>query len=150
MFKKYCSLFFCLIFIFSFFSSINYYNFSKCNWPTANYKQITSYFGFRIHPTTFKESYHSGIDISAPEGTDIHSISNGIVSFIGFNGAYGYSIIVKNNNFEILYAHVSPDFIVNTNDTIISNQIIGKVGPKYIKDFTSNKYYDSNRSSYKW
>ncbi len=150
MFKKYCSLFFYLIFIFSLIYSFDYYNTSKCVWPTPNYKQITSYFGFRIHPTTFKQSYHSGIDIAAPESSEIHSISNGIVSFIGFNGAYGYSILIKNTNFEILYAHVSPNYIVNTNDAIISNQIIGKVGPKYIKDFLGNHYYDSNRYSYKW
>lgn len=148
MFKKYCSLFFCLIFIFSLIYSFDFYNTSKCVWPTPNYKQITSYFGFRIHPTTFKQSYHSGIDISVPENSDIHSICNGIVTFTGFNGAYGYSIIIKNNNFEILYAHVSPNYTININDSVISNQIIGKVGPKYIKDFLGNKYYDSNRQSY--
>ena len=147
MFKKYCSLFFCLIFIFSIIYSIDYYDFSKCIWPTPNYKQITSYFGFRIHPTTFKSSYHSGIDIAAPEGTNIHSICNGIIDFIGFNGAYGYSIIIKNNNLQILYAHVSPNYIVKINDTILSNQIIGNVGPKYIQDFYGNTYYDSNRKT---
>ena len=54
----------------------------------------------------------------------------------------------RNNNFEILYAHVSPNYTVNTNDTIISNQIIGKVGPKYINNFSGNKYFDSNRQCY--
>ena len=150
MFKKYYSLFFCLIFIFSIILSIDYYNFSKCTWPTPNNTKITSYFGFRIHPTTFKESYHSGIDISVPEGSHIHSICNGKVIFTGFYGAYGYSVIIENNNYEILYAHVSPNFVVKINDIILINQIIANVGPKYIQDFSSNKYYDSNRKSYKW
>ena len=140
-------LFFCLIFILSVFYSVNYSDFSKCIWPTPNNTIITSYFGLRIHPTTFKESYHSGIDISAIEGTQIHSICDGIVSFIGFNGAYGYSIIIKNNNYEILYAHVSPNYLIDIYDTVSSNQIIGNVGPKYIQAFPNNKYYDSNRKS---
>ena len=145
MFKKYFYLFFCLIIIISIIFSLDNSFYSKCSWPTLNYEKITSYFGFRIHPTTFKESYHSGIDISAPEGTQINSICNGTVSFIGFYGAYGYSIIIKNNNYEILYAHISPNFIVNLGNNIYQNQIIGKVGPKYIQDFPNNKYYDSNR-----
>ena len=118
--------------------------------PTQDYKQITSYFGFRIHPTTFKESYHSGIDISVPEVTNITSICNGTVDFVGFYGAYGYSIIIENNNYQILYAHVSPNFIVNSGTTVFQNQIIGNVRPKYIQDFSNNKYYDSNRKSNKW
>ena len=148
MFKKYCFLFFLLVLIFSFLSSYNYYDFSEYSWPTPNNTRITSYFGFRIHPTTFKESYHSGIDIAASEGTIIHSICNGIVEFIGFNGAYGYSIIIKNNNLQILYAHVSPNYIVSINDTVFSNQPIGNVGPKYIEDFPNNIYYDSSRQGH--
>lgn len=145
MFKKYSYLFFCLIIIICFIYSLDYSSFTKWYWPTPNNTKITSYFGFRIHPTTFKESYHSGIDISALEETSIHSVCNGIVNFVGFNGAYGYSIIIKNNNYEILYAHVSPNFLIQINDIIIQNQIIGKVGPKYIQNFPNNKYYDSNR-----
>lgn len=145
MFKNYFYLFFCLVLIISILYSLNTLSFSKCSWPTPNYETITSYFGFRIHPTTFKESYHSGIDISVPEGTPIHSICNGIVKFTGFNGSYGYSIIIKNENYEILYAHVSPIFLIQVNDNIIQNQIIGKVGPKYIQDFPNNQYYELNR-----
>ena len=148
MFKNFYFSFFIIILLLSFIFSINF-SISEfdtnCFWPTPNFDTITSYFGSRIHPVTGKYSYHSGIDIAAPQGTNIYSISDGIVSFIGFNGAYGYSIIVKNNNYEILYAHVSPNFIVNINQNIIKGQLISNVGPKYV-DYSP--YTDSSRKIY--
>lgn len=149
MFKKYFYSFFIILYIFSFILSINFSiskSSSNCFWPTPNYNNITSYFGFRMHPVTGKYSYHSGIDISVPQGDNIYSISNGIVSFTGFNGAYGYSIIVNTNNFEVLYAHVSPNFIVSANQYISKGDLIGTVGPKYV-DYPSI-YTDSSRKLY--
>ena len=45
---------------------INFSN-SKFLWPTPNNKVITSYFGKRNAPTSGASTYHSGIDIGAPE-----------------------------------------------------------------------------------
>ena len=60
---------------------------SKFTWPTPGYTTITSNFGYRNSPTVGASSYHSGIDIGAPTGSNIVSIFNGTVSFIGFSGA---------------------------------------------------------------
>ena len=87
-------------------------------WPVPGYHKITSQFGNRISPITKKSSFHSGIDIGAQEGTYIYSASDGIVSFIGFNGANGYSIHISINNFSFIYGHVSPNFIINVGDII--------------------------------
>ena len=66
-----------------------------------------------------------------------------MVTFTGFSGANGHTIIIKNNNFEYIYAHVSPNYIVKLNDFIESDQIIGNVGPEYLP--TGNpKYIDSS------
>ena len=149
MFKKYFYSYFIILLILCFIFSINlsiYESTSNCFWPTPNYNNITSYFGFRVHPVTGKYSSHSGIDIAAPEGNNIYSICNGYISFIGFNGAYGFSVIVKNNNYDILYAHVSPNYIVNINQYINKGDLIGFVGPKYV-NFPS-KYTDSSRKIY--
>ena len=59
----------------------------KFAWPTAGYTTITSNFGYRNSPTVGASSYHSGIDIGAPTGSNIVSIFSGTVSFIGFSGA---------------------------------------------------------------
>lgn len=53
----------------SFTTSKTIYDFSNSNyiWPLPNYHTISSHFGFRTSPTTGSYSYHSGIDIPAPE-----------------------------------------------------------------------------------
>lgn len=60
---------------------------SKFSWPTPGYTTITSYFGYRTAPTSGASSYHSGIDIGAPTGSNIISIFSGKVSYTGFSGA---------------------------------------------------------------
>ena len=60
---------------------------SKFAWPTPGYTTITSNFGYRNSPTAGASSYHSCIDIGAPTGSNIISIFNGTVSFVGFSGA---------------------------------------------------------------
>ena len=42
-------------------------SYSKFLWPTPGFTTITSYFGYRNAPTSGASSYHSGIDIGAPE-----------------------------------------------------------------------------------
>lgn len=77
------------------------------------YHNITSPFGERISPITKKTSFHSGIDIGASQGSLLYSASDGIISFIGFNGANGYSIHINSNSFTFIYGHVSPEFLVS-------------------------------------
>ena len=125
-------------------SSSYYFSTNNFFWPTPGYHQITSNFGPRNSPTTGASSNHSGIDIAAQEGSLIHSISDGIVIHTGFKGAYGHTIIIKYNNLEILYAHVSPFYIVNSGQHINANSIIGNVGPKYLSFGGNSSYKDSS------
>lgn len=111
-------------------------------WPTPGYSTITSNFGYRKSPTTGASSYHGGIDIGAPENSSIVAVQEGIVSFVGWNGANGYTIKIKHSNgYESTYGHVSPFFLVSTGQTISKGSLIAKVGPKYIskKDYTTYK-----------
>lgn len=55
--------------------------FSSYAWPTRSYTTITSNFGYREAPTNGASTYHGGIDIAAPEGSNISSIADGSVSF---------------------------------------------------------------------
>lgn len=92
-------------------------------------------------------SNHSGIDIAATENTKIYAVLGGIVTFTGFKGAGGYTITIHNNEFDISYCHVSPNFIITENDIIEPNTIIGFVGPKYISEISNNPYHDSSRKT---
>ena len=106
-------------------------------WPLPNNHTITSPFGPRKAPTSGASVNHSGIDIAAPPGTEIHSICDGYVVFTAFNGAGGFTITIKATPYKISYCHVNPNFIVSINQFVSKGQVIGYVGPKYV-NYPSN------------
>jgi len=113
-------------------------------WPTPKYKQITSPFGYRISPTTGKKSFHGGIDIGAPKGSEVIASCSGIVKYTGFYSANGFTVIISSNNYEFFYSHLSPDFIVSEGEQVIQGDVIGYVGPKNVYGVPNNPYKDSN------
>lgn len=118
--------------------------FSSFIWPTPGYSNITSKFGYRKAPTTGAGINHGGIDIGAPQNSSIIAIDSGVVSFVGWYGATGYTVIIEhNNNFKSIYGHVSPDFLVSTNEVIKKGQLIAKVGPKYVTAQSFTNYKDN-------
>ena len=108
------------------------------------YNTITSKFGYRTAPTSGASSYHGGIDIAAPTGTNIIATCSGKVSFTGFYGAGGYTVTIINNNLSISYCHVSPIFLVYEGQFVNQGDIIAKVGPKNVYGVPNNPYKDSN------
>lgn len=125
---------------------MSYYNISKSEfcWPIPGYTKISSYFGKRNSPVAGASSYHLGLDIPAPEGTNLVAPIDSIVSFIGFNGSGGYAIILKKENLQFVYHHVSPNYIIQKGNTVLKGQVIGNVGPKNIYGILNNPYKDSN------
>lgn len=113
-------------------------------WPTPGYTTITSYFGKRTAPTTGASTYHSGIDIAAPTSSNIIAVYQGEVTFLGFSGAGGYTITIKNETFTASYCHVSPEFQVYVGQKVRKGQVIGKVGPKNVYGVPNNPYRDKN------
>ena len=113
-------------------------------WPVPGYTRISSYFGKRNSPTAGASSFHQGIDIPAPAGTNLVAVFSGIISYIGFNDSGGYAIHIKNSNLQFIYHHVSPNYIVNVGDYVYSGQIIGQVGPKNVYGVKDNPYKDSS------
>lgn len=76
---------------------------------------------------------HAGVDIGAPTGTPIYSISDGKVVFAeyGYNGGYGNKIVVQHyingQNYTSLYGHLS-SINVNVGDIVTKDSVIGFVG----------------------
>ncbi|WP_305303037.1 M23 family metallopeptidase, partial [Romboutsia ilealis] len=92
--------------------SLNNTEYLKGLWPVKSYKEISSPFGDRIHPITGKQSFHKGIDIPAPQDTDIISCDDGIVSFSGVMNGYGNVIKIKHfDGKETLYAHNNSNIV---------------------------------------
>lgn len=121
-----------------------YFTNSKFLWPTPGYTTITSYFGYRNAPTQGASTYHSGIDIGAPVGTNIIAITSGTVTYTGFYGSGGYTVTVKSDNLTISYCHVSPQFLVCTGQYVTKGSVIAKVGPRNVYGVPNNPYKDSN------
>lgn len=126
----------------------NYYKFEINSkgfvWPTPGYTRINSYFGRRSSPTRGASSFHLGIDIGAPAGSNLVAVADSRVISIGFHGSGGYSIILKSNNLQFVYHHVNPNYIIKVNDVVKAGQVIGKVGPKNVYGIKNNPYRDSN------
>lgn len=122
----------------------NFYYSADFVWPVPSCSRITSYFGYRNRPTQGASSYHSGIDIGAPTGTEIVSMLSGIVSYTGFSGGGGFTVTINSGEFVISYCHVSPDFLVFKGQSIEKGQLIATVGPKNVYNVPNNPYKDSS------
>lgn len=71
---------------------------------------------------------HTGLDLSAPMGTPIMSITNGVVTSVGYEGSYGNQIVVTTEDGEELwYCHLS-EYAVEVGDAVRAGEVIGYVG----------------------
>lgn len=99
---------------------------SKFMWPVAG--RLRSGFGYRIHPIFGYRRFHSGIDLAAPSGTLIYSADGGEIIHTGYDGGYGYSIMVYHGGgFATWYAHLSR-ILVNVGQRVERGEVIGLVG----------------------
>lgn len=71
---------------------------------------------------------HSGTDIRAPRGTEIHATFDGVVRFARYNGAYGNCIVIRHyNGLETMYAHALK-MMVKVNQEVKAGDVIAQVG----------------------
>ena len=71
---------------------------------------------------------HTGIDLAAREGTDVHSVTPGIAR-LGDDpdGAGLYVVVILDAHVRVLYCHLSA-FRIRTGDSIEPGQVIGLLG----------------------
>ncbi len=79
----------------------------------------TSPFGYRTDPFTKATSFHDGIDLSAPAGTNILASADGVVDKTGFEtGGLGNFVYIKHEyngtTYFTAYGHMSDNSIVVT------------------------------------
>ena len=89
--------------------------------------EIIRNFGKREHPITKEVHEHNGIDIKAPEGTDVVSSISGTVTDVGFDSEKGNYIVIEKGNIKTLYAQLATTD-VKKGDAVAANQAIGTVG----------------------
>lgn len=102
---------------------------SSFQWPLNNNYNVSSFYGVRRHPVYGRNIKHNGIDITAPQGTIVHSINAGVVKSVGYQSARGYYIIIKNGDIQVLYQHLKQGSTkVKIGDTISKGEEIAEVG----------------------
>ncbi|MFB2936832.1 M23 family metallopeptidase [Aerosakkonemataceae cyanobacterium BLCC-F154] len=97
--------------------------------PLAIPAQITSMFGWRIHPITGEKGFHAGTDIGAPMGTPVLAAHAGRVALADFLGGYGLAVVLRHNQDaqETRYGHLS-EVTVKPGDWVEQGTVIGRVG----------------------
>jgi murein DD-endopeptidase MepM/ murein hydrolase activator NlpD len=95
--------------------------------PLLNYR-ITSGFGMRISPITGTPRIHEGLDLAAPEGTEVFAVREGVVTDLGEDPVYGKYVVIRHGeNWASLYGHLS---LISTSlrSIVRSGTLIGRVG----------------------
>lgn len=91
-------------------------------------KRMASGFGYRIHPIYKTHKMHTGMDFTAPVGTDIYSTGNGKVIKAEYDRGYGFHVIIDHGfGYQTLYGHMSK-ITVKQGQEIKRGEIIGLIG----------------------
>ena len=91
--------------------------------PVSDDFRISSKFGVDRGDHT-----HSGIDLALPTGSEIHSVMGGTVSFAGWEGGYGYRVVVDHpDGTQTSYSHLS-DIGVKVGDEVDAGTTIALSG----------------------
>ena len=73
--------------------------------------------------------YHDGLDIAAPQGTQVHSMEAGTVEYAGRYPDGAVVVRVRQTDGSVaLYAHLQPGVLVHTGDTVKAGEALGRVG----------------------
>lgn len=91
--------------------------------------RVASSFGMRIHPFYKVLKMHTGMDFTAPTGTEIYSTGDGVVKKIEYaQRGYGYNVVIDHGfGYETLYAHMS-QIIMRPGQKVKRGTVIGYVG----------------------
>lgn len=99
--------------------------------PVANAKltRIASGFNYRVHPIYKIMHFHTGIDFTAPTGTEIFATGDGKVTVVDRESrGYGNHVVINHGfGYETLYAHMSR-FKVAVGQKVKRGDVIGYVG----------------------
>ena len=98
----------------------------QLGWPVSG--EITSPYGYRVHPIWGTTIYHSGIDIGVDEGTPVHAADGGVVVWSGWMSGYGYAVVIDHGNgLSTLYGHNS-ELAVDEGQSVAKGQVISYAG----------------------
>jgi murein DD-endopeptidase MepM/ murein hydrolase activator NlpD len=106
---------------------IFFLNSDNFRFPLRTYR-LTSSFGMRQNPVTGRYRVHEGLDLAAPEGTEVFAARDGVVTETGSDPIYGNYVIIRHeDNWVSLYGHLSK-IETTLRREVRSGSLIGRVG----------------------
>lgn len=91
-------------------------------------KRVASGYGVRVDPVYHVRRMHTGMDFSAPIGTEVFATGNGVVCFVGWKQGYGNTVMVDHGfGYKTLYAHLYKA-LVRKGQKVKRSDIIALVG----------------------
>ncbi len=96
---------------------------------SKNLTRVASGYGMRIHPIYKVRKMHTGMDFTAPVGTEIHATGDGVVrKVVSDRSGYGKHVIIQHGyGYQTLYAHLSK-FNVRVGQKVKRGDVIGYIG----------------------
>ena len=95
----------------------------------CEYKQLSSPFGYRIHPVYKEWKMHNGVDLSNSIGTPIHASRSGVVVDSGYDDSSGYHVTIHHmDGYMSTYLHLNRPSELQIGDVIIIGDYIGEMG----------------------
>jgi murein DD-endopeptidase MepM/ murein hydrolase activator NlpD len=90
--------------------------------------RVSSMFGMRSDPFTGSREFHAGLDIAAPEGTEVLAARDGTVEEAGASDVLGrYIVLAHPGGFQTIYGHLL-SIRVTLKQTVNAGTVIGAVG----------------------
>lgn len=97
-------------------------------WPVPETTTITSPFGYRIHPTLGTRKMHTGVDLSVPQGTDVHVVEDGTVRRASEDSVNGRVLIIDHGRgVSTAYCHNS-ELLVKVGQRVKRGDVIAHSG----------------------
>ncbi len=98
-------------------------------WPLGGaYGNITTWFGWTIHPFTGQGYLHTGVDIAWSAGVPVVAAANGEVTYVGNSAQLGINVQINHKyGFVTKYGHLN-QAIVSVGRKVTRGQVIGYLG----------------------
>ena len=94
----------------------------------CKYVYLSSPYGWRIHPVYGYPKFHTGVDLAAPQGTQILASRAGTVTAATYNSSSGYYVTVNHGDgFSTSYLHMT-HYVVSVGQQVAAGQILGYMG----------------------
>ncbi len=97
-------------------------------YPLPEVAEVLQDYGWQLQPTTGEVAFNSGVSLSAPTGTSVVAVEDGIVAFAGEQSGYGNLVVVNHDyGLQTRYAYLSA-VEVTVGQQVQAGTVVGKSG----------------------